>query len=261
MINLFKPKKNGDDLELKIDKDNLPEHIAIIMDGNGRWAKKRNLPRTMGHKAGVETIRRVIKEADRIGIKYITLYAFSTENWRRPQEEVTALMKLLVQYLKSEVKELHKNEVVLRVLGEIDKLPKECEREIKDAIELTKNNKGLILNIAFNYGGRDEIVRAIKLIAEELLVANKDSYDYAVLPCNTALTGNIVANTSLPTETEEVRDLRANVIAASVDKYQKDEVYKAKIDALSDAVLSSKTADYILEKYNNVISVAQKDYR
>ena len=100
--------------------------------------QKRNLPRTMGHKAGVETIRRVIKEADRIGIKYITLYAFSTENWRRPQEEVTALMKLLVQYLKSEVKELHKNEVVLRVLGEIDKLPKECEREIKDAIELTK---------------------------------------------------------------------------------------------------------------------------
>mgnify|MGYP003033951752 FL=1 len=148
MINLFKPKKNGDDLELKIDKDNLPEHIAIIMDGNGRWAKKRNLPRTMGHKAGVETIRRVIKEADRIGIKYITLYAFSTENWRRPQEEVTALMKLLVQYLKSEVKELHKNEVVLRVLGEIDKLPKECEREIKDAIELTKNNKGLILNLS-----------------------------------------------------------------------------------------------------------------
>ena len=141
MINLFKPKKNGDDLELKIDKDNLPEHIAIIMDGNGRWAKKRNLPRTMGHKAGVETIRRVIKEADRIGIKYITLYAFSTENWRRPQEEVTALMKLLVQYLKSEVKELHKNEVVLRVLGEIDKLPKECEREIKLIAEEYKDNK------------------------------------------------------------------------------------------------------------------------
>ena len=107
----------------------------------------------------------------------------------------------------------------------------------------------------------DKLPSRIKLIAEELLVANKDSYDYAVLPCNTALTGNIVANTSLPTETEEVRDLRANVIAASVDKYQKDEVYKAKIDALSDAVLSSKTADYILEKYNNVISVAQKDYR
>ena len=138
------------------------------MDGNGRWAKKRNLPRTMGHKAGVETIRKVIKEADRIGIKYITLYAFSTENWRRPEEEVTALMKLLVQYLKSEVKELHKNDVVLRVLGEIDKLPKECEREIKEAIELTKNNKGLILNIAFNYGGRDEIVTAVKNIASEV---------------------------------------------------------------------------------------------
>ena len=167
IINLFKPKKNGDDLELKIDKDNLPEHIAIIIYCNVIFVIFIYFSRTMGNKAGVETIRRVIKEADRIGIKYITLYAFSTENWRRPQEEVTALMKLLVQYLKSEVKELHKNEVVLRVLGEIDKLPKECEREIKDAIELTKNNKGLILNIAFNYGGRDEIVRAIKLIAEE----------------------------------------------------------------------------------------------
>ena len=168
MINLFKPKKNGDDLELKIDKDNLPEHIAIIMDGNGRWAKKRNLPRTMGHKAGVETIRRVIKEADRIGIKYITLYAFSTENWRRPQEEVTALMKLLVQYLKSEVKELHKNEVVLRVLGDITALADECRKEIEESIELTKNNTGLVLNFAFNYGGRDEIIRAVKNVVDDV---------------------------------------------------------------------------------------------
>ena len=167
MINLFKPKKNGNDLELKIDKDNLPEHIAIIMDGNGRWAKKRNLPRTMGHKAGVEKAYKVIYLIPILSASLITFLIVSTENWRRPEEEVTALMKLLVQYLKSEVKELHKNDVVLRVLGEIDKLPKECEREIKDAIELTKNNKGLILNIAFNYGGRDEIVRAIRLIAEE----------------------------------------------------------------------------------------------
>ena len=94
--------------------DNIPKHIAIIMDGNGRWAKERNLPRTMGHKAGVETIRRIVKEADRLGVKYITLYAFSTENWKRPKDEVNALMKLLVQYLKNEVRELHKNGVVLR---------------------------------------------------------------------------------------------------------------------------------------------------
>lgn len=167
MINIFRPKRQEENLELKIDRNNIPEHIAIIMDGNGRWAKKRNLPRTMGHKAGVETIRRVVKEADKLGIKHMTLYAFSTENWKRPKDEVTALMKLLVQYLKTEVSELHKNGVVLRVIGEIDKLPKECEKQILEAIELTKNNKGLILNIAFNYGGRDEIVRAIKLIAEE----------------------------------------------------------------------------------------------
>ena len=151
----------------QIDPARVPSHIAIIMDGNGRWAKKQGSVRLVGHKFGVGSVRRVTEAAQIAGVKFLTLYAFSTENWRRPQEEVTALMKLLVQYLKSEVKELHKNEVVLRVLGEIDKLPKECEREIKDAIELTKNNKGLILNIAFNYGGRDEIVRAIKLIAEE----------------------------------------------------------------------------------------------
>ena len=161
-MGLFFKKFRENKLPLK-----LPTHLAIIMDGNGRWAKKRGMPRNFGHKLGAQTFRDIARYCSEIGIKHLTVFAFSTENWRRPQEEVTALMKLLVQYLKSEVKELQKNEVVLRVLGEIDKLPKECEREIKDAIELTKNNKGLILNIAFNYGGRDEIVRAIKLIAEE----------------------------------------------------------------------------------------------
>ena len=152
----------------KIDKNRIPQHIAIIMDGNGRWAKAKNLPRTMGHKAGVETIRRVIKEADRLGVKYITLYAFSTENWKRPKDEVNALMKLLVQYLRSEVSELHRNKVVLRVLGDITALADECRKEIEESIELTKNNTGLVLNFAFNYGGRDEIIRAVKNVVDDV---------------------------------------------------------------------------------------------
>lgn len=168
MFNFFKAREKEDNNNIELDYSNIPQHVAIIMDGNGRWAKQRNMPRTMGHKAGVETIRRIVKEADRLGIKYITLYAFSTENWKRPKEEVNALMKLLVQYLKSEVAELHKNGVVLKVLGDIEALQKECKKEIEDSIELTKNNTGLVLNVAFNYGGRDEIIKAVKNIVVDV---------------------------------------------------------------------------------------------
>ncbi|MBU5488674.1 isoprenyl transferase [Clostridium sp. MSJ-8] len=148
----------------ELDMNNIPKHIAIIMDGNGRWAKARNLPRTMGHKAGVETIRNIVKEADALGVKYVTFYAFSTENWKRPKEEVNALMKLLVQYLRKELDELHENGVVINVLGDISRLPQECINEINRAKEKTKNNTGLVMNMALNYGGRAEIVRAIKNI-------------------------------------------------------------------------------------------------
>ena len=148
----------------ELDMNNIPKHIAIIMDGNGRWAKMRNLPRTMGHKAGVETIRNIVKEADAIGVKYVTFYAFSTENWKRPKEEVNALMKLLVQYLRKELDELHENGVVINVLGDISRLPEECITEINRAKEKTKNNTGLVMNMALNYGGRAEIIRAIKNI-------------------------------------------------------------------------------------------------
>ncbi|MDU5107824.1 isoprenyl transferase [Clostridium sp.] len=178
MLDVFKTnKRKKQKLEKSIDKDNIPKHIAIIMDGNGRWAKQRKLPRTMGHKAGVETIRRVIKESHVLGIKYLTLYAFSTENWKRPDDEVSALMKLLVDYLRSELAELNKNEVVIRVLGDVKKLPKDAQKEILEAIDVTKNNKGIVLNIAFNYGGRDEIVRATKLVAKEVKNGNLDIED------------------------------------------------------------------------------------
>ena len=170
MMKFFKgSKKNEEDAnEIILDETKIPQHIAIIMDGNGRWAKQRNLPRTMGHKAGVETIRRVIKEADKLGVKFITLYAFSTENWKRPKDEINGLMKLLVQYLRDEVTNLNEAGVVLRILGDMEPLPTECKTQINEAIKLTENNSGLVLNVAFNYGGRDEIVRAVSNIASDI---------------------------------------------------------------------------------------------
>lgn len=167
MLNIFK-KRNKHIQDDILDRNNIPKHIAIIMDGNGRWAKQRKLPRTMGHKAGVETIRRIVIEAKNLGVEYITLYAFSTENWKRPKDEVSALMKLLVEYLRSELDELNKNEVSIRISGDITKLPKEAESEINESIKVTKDNKGIVLNIAFNYGGRDEILRAVKNISEDI---------------------------------------------------------------------------------------------
>ncbi|MGL5634825.1 MAG: isoprenyl transferase [Sarcina sp.] len=162
MINIFKGRKNGEIEDISLDMDNIPKHIAIIMDGNGRWAKKRGLPRTMGHKAGAETIRKVLKECDSLGVKYLTLYAFSTENWKRPKDEVNAIMKLLVEFLRKEIAELHSNNVKVTTIGDLDKIPKFCQDEIAMAKELTKDNTGVVLNVAFNYGGRDEIIRAIK---------------------------------------------------------------------------------------------------
>jgi len=154
--------------EIKLDYQRIPKHIAIIMDGNGRWAKERNLPRTMGHKAGVETIRPIVKECSRLGVKCLTLYAFSTENWKRPQDEVEAIMNLLVQYLAKEFDELNKNNVVINSIGDIGKLPEQCRIELGKAYEKTKNNTGLTLNLALNYGGRDELLHAFKGIIKDI---------------------------------------------------------------------------------------------
>lgn len=167
MFNIFKKNnKNYDNIEL--DMNNIPKHIAIIMDGNGRWAKERNLPRSMGHKAGVETIRNIVKECNTLGVKYLTLYSFSTENWKRPQDEINALMKLLVDYLKNEFDELNRNNVVINNIGDITRLPEICQKELKDAYNKTKNNTGLVLNLALNYGGRDEILMAIKKLYKDV---------------------------------------------------------------------------------------------
>lgn len=152
-----------------INIDKIPQHIAIIMDGNGRWAKSRFMPRTYGHKVGVETIRKIVKECSRLGVKYLTLYAFSTENWKRPEEEVSALMGLLVTYLKNELEELNKNNVKILTIGDISKLPMPCIVELEKSIEKTKHNTGVVLSLALNYGARNDIQKAIKEISKNVL--------------------------------------------------------------------------------------------
>lgn len=159
---------------IDIDSSKIPKHIAIIMDGNGRWAKERNLPRTLGHKVGVETIREIVKECSSLGVNYLTLYAFSTENWKRPVDEVNALIKLLVEYLKIELEELNSNGVVVNHIGDISKFPVVCQNELINAYNKTKDNSGIVLNLALNYGGRDEIINAIINLFNEVKKGNLD---------------------------------------------------------------------------------------
>ncbi len=147
--------------------DNIPSHIAIIMDGNRRWAKKNNLQAAQGHKEGAENLKRLSKFANKLGIKYMTVYAFSTENWKRTEEEVGAIMKLLKFYILDFFKS-DDNNIKVKVIGRMEDLPKDLSNEIKKIEEKTKNNTGMTLNIAFNYGGRDEIVRATRNIAQKV---------------------------------------------------------------------------------------------
>jgi undecaprenyl diphosphate synthase len=145
----------------------IPCHVAIIMDGNGRWALARGLPRLAGHRAGTENLRQVIEACGEFGIEYLTIYAFSTENWGRPLEEVRGLMRILEDVIDRELPELHEQGVQLRHIGVLDRLKPELRQKVLDAIELTKDNDKLVLNVAFNYGGRDEIIFAIKKIIED----------------------------------------------------------------------------------------------
>lgn len=138
------------------------------MDGNGRWAKSKNLPRIAGHREGVESVREIVKSCARIGVKYLTLYTFSTENWKRPKTEVTTLMRLLVKVLRREIQELHNNDVRLQAIGDIPALPEDVQKELADAIDKTRNNKTLTLVLALSYSGRWEIVDAVRSIARDL---------------------------------------------------------------------------------------------
>ena len=152
----------------QIDLDRLPQHIAVIMDGNGRWAKKRRLPRIAGHRAGIRAVRQAVEACARLGVPYLTLYAFSVENWKRPHTEIKLLMSLLREYLKKEIGELNKQNISLGVIGRIHELPKNVQRDLENAIEKTRRNTGMRLTLALNYGGRAELVDAVREFAERL---------------------------------------------------------------------------------------------
>ncbi|MFD0965131.1 isoprenyl transferase [Pseudofulvibacter geojedonensis] len=152
----------------QLDKNRIPNHIAIIMDGNGRWAKKRGLLRVLGHEKGANAVKEAIKGAGEAGIKHLTLYAFSTENWNRPKEEVDKLMNLLVSSLKKEFKTLNKNKIRLNAIGNLHELPQKAQNELKEVIEKTKNNENLTLTLALSYGSRAELLNSVKNIATKV---------------------------------------------------------------------------------------------
>ena len=153
----------------EIDMNNLPQHIGVIMDGNGRWAKKRGLPRSAGHQAGADTLKKIVTECNKMGIKYITVYAFSTENWKRPKEEVDFLMNLLLNYLRDAERTLAGENVVIRAIGSRAELSEEIQEQIIKTENFTKDNTGIIMNIAVNYGGREELITATKAICQKVL--------------------------------------------------------------------------------------------
>ncbi|MEK6782800.1 MAG: isoprenyl transferase [Bacteroidota bacterium] len=151
-----------------IDFNNLPRHIAVIMDGNGRWATKKGVARIFGHRNAIQAVKDITEGCGELGIKFLTLYAFSTENWGRPKDEVDGLMELLVNTLKKEIKTLHENQVKLITIGDIGHLPKVCQDNLLEAVEATKNNSGLTLLLALSYSGRSEIVTAVQKIAKDV---------------------------------------------------------------------------------------------
>jgi undecaprenyl diphosphate synthase len=157
-----------------LETENLPAHIAIIMDGNGRWAQKHLLNRIKGHDKGAETVRVIIRACRKIGIPYLTLYAFSTENWQRPKHEVAALMSLLKKFLESEKKELNDNNIRLNAIGQLERLPEDVHQKLNETMALTQSNDGMLLNLALSYGGRAEIVMMVQKLSEKVKAAQLD---------------------------------------------------------------------------------------
>ncbi len=164
----MKTELSEEHLLARIDLDRLPRHIAIIMDGNGRWAKRRHLPRIAGHRAGIRAVRQAVEACARLGVSYLTLYAFSAENWKRPHTEIKLLMDLLREYLRKEIAELNKQNIRLGVIGRIEELPKTVQKDLENALEKTAANTGLRLTLALNYGARAEMVDAVRTLAEKL---------------------------------------------------------------------------------------------
>ena len=170
-------------LQDQIDKTNLPKHLAIIMDGNGRWAKKQGLLRALGNESGTKSVKENIKSCAKLGIEYLTLYAFSTENWNRPKIEVDTLMRILVRSLKKELPTLQKNNIKLNTIGNLEKLPKKAQEELLDVIEKTKFNTRMTLTLALSYGSREEIVSAVRKISDKVKnnIISIDSIDDSII--------------------------------------------------------------------------------
>jgi undecaprenyl diphosphate synthase len=162
------PGSQEDGLLKLIDKNRLPKHIAVIMDGNGRWAGMRRLPRVAGHRAGIESVRDVVESSAQLGLEVLTLYAFSAENWKRPRKEVRTLMKLLKEYVRSELKNVHKNNIRFQAIGRIHELEESVRIELRRAMRMTGNNTGMLLNVALNYSGRTELVDTFNRLFREL---------------------------------------------------------------------------------------------
>ena len=152
----------------QMSENSLPKHIAIIMDGNGRWAKQRGFPRTMGHRAGIKSVRRVVEACVELKVSVLTLYAFSVENWQRPKLEINTLMRLLSEFLEKEIDEMNEHDIRFMAIGRLEELPDFVQKRLSRTIEATSRNKGLVLNLALNYGGRSEIVDAVKKIAQKV---------------------------------------------------------------------------------------------
>ena len=167
----------GDQAVIDLGVLKIPEHVAIIMDGNGRWAKKRGLPRVAGHRKGADSVRRAVESCDKLGVKYLTLYAFSSENWNRPEKEVNALMGLLEKFLKEKTPEMMEDNVRLTSMGRLDDLPYNVRNELNKAMESTAGNTGVTMNLALSYGGREEIVDAVKSIASKVKSGNLNITD------------------------------------------------------------------------------------
>jgi undecaprenyl diphosphate synthase len=166
-----------------INKENLPKHLAIIMDGNGRWAKQKGLLRAFGHENGTKSVRVTVENCAKLGIEYLTLYAFSTENWNRPKLEVDTLMRLLISSLKNELKTLQKNDIRLNCIGTIDLLPSKAKKELLAVIEKTKNNSRMTLTLALSYGSREELLNAVKIISHKVKnnIISIDSLDESII--------------------------------------------------------------------------------
>ncbi len=177
----LEPGSDEERLAREIDPTRIPQHVAVIMDGNGRWAKSRNLPRLEGHRAGMQSVREIVETSARVGVKVLTLFAFSSENWKRPEREVSTLFRLMVDFLKKEDKVLVKNDFRLRVIGRRDGLPEKARRELDRVETLTRDNQRMVLCIALNYGGRTEIVDAVRSLLADPTVAAIAAADAAMV--------------------------------------------------------------------------------